>query len=525
MTAMQFLDEMISHSATTSSSSKAMTYGSLQFEYPALDLRVRNLSGIFRELGVERQARIALLLPNCPDFVISAFACSRSELIFVPINPIQRYVQIRHILKDSGATVLITTNYLYAPLANNLAQDLHLKIVLLVDQENDVVDFDYTPSVKCLRNLTGYEDRIPSRLGKSSDTVALLYTSGSTGRAKGVVISHRNLIDGARIVSSYLGNNETDRVLAVLPLSFDYGFSQVTTSFWVGGEVVLTNYSMPQRLIHELDHYKINILAGVPTMWTQLCNLNWPSAVTQRLRIITNSGGKVPRYTLHMLQQKLPRTEIFLMYGLTEAFRSTFLNPKDLEHRPDSIGKAIPEVRVNVVRKDGSLCKPNEPGELVHSGALVTNGYWHDPVATARRFRNFPPAKTIGSDSEMSVWSGDIVEMDSDGYLYFIERSDNMIKASGYRISPAEIEEVVNSTGQIAEVLVVGLPDDHTGQRIAMAVVPKDDTVDVDFLIRHTCARELPPYMQPSEIIVLKELPKTANRKFDRQSVLSLFNN
>ena len=211
------------------------------------------------------------------------------------------------------------------------------------------------------------------------------------------------------------------------------------------------------------------------------------------------------------------------MYGLTEAFRSSYLDPELVDRYPDSIGRAIPGVSLHVVNRQGELCQAGETGELVHSGALVTLGYWNNSEATARRFRTLPGSVDSAPSSEFAVWTGDIVRQDKNGILYFVERADHMLKCSGYRISPMEIEETIYESGLVEQVIAVGLPAANHGQRIALAVVPKSKGEDNDFAIRHVCARELPPYMQPDELLILETLPLTANRKPDRLATKEMF--
>jgi acyl-CoA ligase (AMP-forming) (exosortase A-associated) len=289
---------------------------------------------------------------------------------------------------------------------------------------------------------------IPARAGHcvvDADMAAILYTSGSTGKPKGVVLSHRNMVTGAKSVASYLENRTSDRILAVLPFSFDYGFSQLSTSFVAGACCVLMDYLLPRDVLRAVERKSITGLAAVPPLWVQLAALLWPASVRKHLRYITNSGGAMPGATLAALRAALPDTKVFLMYGLTEAFRSTYLSPDQVERRPDSIGKAIPNAEILVVREDGSRCAPGEPGELVHRGSLVSLGYWNDRQKTAERFRPAPGQDPGLVLTELAVWSGDTVRTDEEGYIYFIGRRDEMIKTSGYRVSP-RVEEIVYAT-------------------------------------------------------------------------------
>lgn len=223
----------------------------------------------------------------------------------------------------------------------------------------------------------------------------------------------------------------------------------------------------------------------------------------------------MPKSTLKKLREIFPAAKPYLMYGLTEAFRSTYLDPEEADRRPDSIGKAIPNAEILVVRPDGTSCAPGEEGELVHRGALVALGYWNDPERTAARFKPAPGAAQAIPSTELAVWSGDLVKMDEEGFLYFVGRTDEMIKTSGYRVSPAEIEEVVYTTGLVRDAVALGVQDPRLGQRIVLVVSAGNNDFDPDELLA-LLRQQLPLYMVPSDVVVRPELPRSANNKFDR---------
>jgi acyl-CoA ligase (AMP-forming) (exosortase A-associated) len=351
------------------------------------------------------------------------------------------------------------------------------------------------------------------------DIATILYTSGSTGKPKGVVLSHRNVVAGAHSVAQYLENTQSDRLLAVLPFSFDYGLSQLSTAFLMGASVVLFEYLLPRDVIKVVAKERITGLAGVPPLWVQLAQLPWPEEVVKNLRYITNSGGTMPNVTLKMLRFALPNTKVYLMYGLTEAFRSTYLHPDEVDKRSDSIGKAIPNTEILVVREDGTPCAPGEPGELVHRGSLVALGYWNDPQKTAERFRPVPNQKMGVVLPEIAVWSGDTVRMDAEGYLYFVARQDDMIKTSGYRVSPTEVEEVVYETGLVAEASSIGVPHPVLGQAIVVVAVPKLAGKQESERLIEKCKQQLPNFMVPLKIEWRTHLPLSPNGKIDRKSL------
>jgi acyl-CoA synthetase (AMP-forming)/AMP-acid ligase II len=273
------------------------------------------------------------------------------------------------------------------------------------------------------------------------------------------------------------------------------------------------NYLLPQEVTKLMVNEAITGLAAVPSLWVQLAGLDWPESAQQSLRYITSSGGTMPQQTLGMLRQKLPNTSIYLMYGLTEAFRSTYLPPEELDSRPTSMGKAIPHARLAVLRPDGTPCGPNEPGELVHSGPLVAKGYWNNPEKTARHFRPLPGPSPDEPETP-AVWSGDTVNRDEDGYFYFIGREDDMIKTSGYRVSPTDIEEVILETGLAIETAVFGVPHPVLGQAIVAVAVASGKHPDS---IRQACNKVLPVFMVPAHIEIRSEIPKTPHGKLDRK--------
>jgi acyl-CoA ligase (AMP-forming) (exosortase A-associated) len=351
-----------------------------------------------------------------------------------------------------------------------------------------------------------------------SDMAAILYTSGSTGRPKGVVLSHRNIVAGAESVSQYLENTPDDRILSVLPLSFDYGLNQLTTAFRVGACAVLMNYLLPRDVIRAVEREKITGLAAVPPLWVQLAQLEWPESVSGHLRYITNSGGHMPRPTLDALRARLPGTRPYLMYGLTEAFRSTYLPPEEVDRRPDSMGKAIPNAEILVVHEDGTPCAPGEPGELVHRGVHVALGYWNDAEKTAERYKPAPGQLAGLVIPELAVWSGDTVKMDEEGFLYFIGRRDEMIKTSGYRVSPTEVEEVAYAANLVTEAAAVGVPHPVLGQAVVLATYAPENGEAVSDQLITACKQHLPGFMVPARVVAYREpLPRNPNGKIDRK--------
>ena len=494
---------------------EALVYGDERLDYTALERTVRGAAAQLLRAGLKPRERVAVYLEKRIENVAAMFGASAAGAVFVPVNPLLKAPQVGHILADCAARVLVTSSERLHGLAEVLAHCPELHTII-------VVGAAAPPQAAGELQVLAWEPGAGPAPGAAhsaidADMAAILYTSGSTGKPKGVVLSHRNIVAGARSVAGYLGNTGTDRILAVLPLSFDYGLSQLTTAFHAGAAVVLINHLFARDVLKAVVAEQITGLAAVPPLWIQLAQLDWPAGCP--LRYLTNSGGAMPRATVAALRTVLPDAELFLMYGLTEAFRSTYLPPSELARRPDSMGRAIPNAEVLVVRPDGSLCEANEPGELVHRGALVSLGYWNDPAKTAERFRPAPGQDPALPLAELAVWSGDTVRRDAEGYLYFIGRSDDMIKVSGYRVSPAEVEEVVHESGLVEEAVAFGVPHPVMGQAIVLLAVAREAGL-TPALLQKECQRRLPAWMVPAHIALRPgPLPRNPNGKFDRPAL------
>jgi acyl-CoA ligase (AMP-forming) (exosortase A-associated) len=511
----ELIHELIVEAARRNPAATALRYIDYDTSYAALDKLVDAAARGFVSLGLRKRERVAIYLDKREENVVAMFGAAAAGCVFVPVNPLLKAEQVGFILRDCGVRVLVSSCARLDVLAEVLRGCPGLSAVVSVDP--------------CRIDLPGVEVLAWSALllrehgalhrSIETDMAALLYTSGSSGKPKGVALSHRNLVAGACSVARYLSNTEEDRILSVLPLSFDYGLSQLTTAFATGAAVVLLNHLLTRDIREAVEREAITGLAGVPTMWTQLAALDWRGP--QGLRYITSSGGCMPRPTLDILREAMPRTEIYLMYGLTEAFRSTFLAPDQLARRPDSIGRAIPNAEVFVLRPDGQPCAPGEAGELVHRGPLVAMGYWNDAARTAERFRPLPAAAGLPL-SETAVWSGDTVRADEEGYLYFVGRSDDMIKTAGYRVSPTEVEEVLYATGLVGEAVAIGVAHPVLGQVIAVVATPAGAGGLESGALVTACRRRLPSYMLPALVEVRPApLPRNQNGKVDRRLLAS----
>jgi acyl-CoA ligase (AMP-forming) (exosortase A-associated) len=495
----------------------ALTSKDVTVTYAQLWREVAGFGTALVDLGLCRGDRVAVYLDKRIETVTALFGTSAGGGVFVPVNPLLRPKQVGYIMRDCAAKVLVTSPERLALLREELEECKCVEHVVLVgdDRASPLAEPDgrYTVSLWPAGTPGG---SMVAADGIDADMAAILYTSGSTGQPKGVVLSHRNVIAGAESVSHYLGNKPADVILAALPLSFDAGFSQLTTAFSVGAHVVLLDFLLPADVVRLCARHRVTGLTCVPPLWIQIADQDWPAEVAGHLRYFANTGGRMPKATLDKLRSLFPAATPFLMYGLTEAFRSTYLDPAEVDRRPDSIGKAIPNAEILVVRPDGSRCDPGEEGELVHRGALVAMGYWNDPERTAERFRPAPARQSGLCAEELAVWSGDAVVEDEEGFLYFIGRKDEMIKTSGYRVSPTEIEEVAYDTGLVRDAVALGVEDAKLGQHVVLVVSPaRGTTVDVDALLAQM-RKVLPRYMLPRRVDVRPEICRSPNGKFDR---------
>ncbi|MCL6682417.1 acyl-CoA ligase (AMP-forming), exosortase A system-associated [Sphingomonas alba] len=430
------------------------------------------------------KTRLACLLP---------LAAARAGLVHVPVNPILRRAQAGHILADSGARLLI---------ANQARLDS-----LTAEDRADAATIA----------LEGWQDgsvALPASAQDPTSLAALFYTSGSTGRPKGVMLSHANLWLGAISVAHYLGLSADDRTLCVLPLAFDYGQNQLLSTWAAGGCAIAFDYLLPRDVARAVRRHDVSVLAGVPPLWHQLAEADWSGGEGASLRTLTNSGGHLPLPLVQKLRDLFPRANLHLMYGLTEAFRSTSLDPALVDEHPESVGTAIPFAEVMIVRPDGTEAAPGEEGELVHAGPLVAQGYWRDDERTAQRFRAAPAFSKLGGPA---VWSGDTALKGADGLIRFRGRADAMIKTSGNRVSPTEIEEAALASGAVAQCAAFGIPDAELGQAILLVAEPKGE--DPENRLKNHFAAELPAFMRPKHIVWRDKLPVGPNGKLDRTAI------
>ncbi len=462
--------------------------------------RVAQLAGWLAQQMPENGARVATWAAKGELTCLMPLAAARAGLVHVPINPLLKRTQAAHILADSGAFMLIANKSRLGSLENG---DVPMDCTLVEEAE-------------ALAAAKDLGETLPASTHDPDDLTAILYTSGSTGRPKGVMLSHANLWLGAVSVARYLNMLADDVTLAVLPLSFDYGQNQLLSTWIAGGSVVPLDYLFPRDVMKACAKHQITTLAAVPPLWVQLMELDWTEEAVASMQRMTNSGGALTRDLVADLRATFPAAQLFPMYGLTEAFRSTYLDPELVDLHPTSMGKAIPFAEILVIDDEGEVANPGEEGELVHCGPLVAQGYWQDPERTAARFK---PAPSMSQFGGMAVWSGDRVRREENGLLYFVGRRDAMIKSAGNRISPQEVEEAAIASDLVAEAVAMGIPDDRLGHAVHLVVRSSGDNSDTEPLLRKYLSKELPNFMQPKMIHWREAMPLNPNGKIDRTAL------
>lgn len=508
------LDHLLRNSAERNPATIAVIDGDRSFTYEQLDAEAGKLAAALLANGVKRGDRVGVLVEKSWESVVSMFGINRSAATFVNLSPLLKADQITHIMNNCQVSLLIADTGL-------LPDEPLPRVRAVFAHGNKTPDVQWADSVKPLADAMSAATPVMQLSAKSSDLATIIYTSGSTGRPKGIMLTHTNAVAGAQIVNTYLENTADDRVLCVLPFNFDAGLNQLLTMIRIGGTSVLQRSLLPGDILKNLRDHAITGLAGVPPLWAVLQQLkrSLEREPLTELRYVTNTGGMIPGTHLDRLKEMLPHAKIFLMYGLTEAFRSTYLPPDQIHRGPSCIGKAIPDTDIWVVTPDGRETAPGEVGELVHRGPTVALGYWGDEEKTSSVYRPNPFAPKETLDRDLVVYSGDLVTRDEDGYMYFVGRRDEQIKTEGYRVSPQEVEDLLCSSPDVHEAAVFGKKDPVLGHKIVAVVTldgSKDGTAEQ---IKHFCVEKAPHYMVPREIHILQEMPRTSSGKMDRSTL------
>ncbi len=501
MLVQQFLEQ----SADRCPDKVALICNGQRLTYADVEAQANRLAQALMAQGVQRGDRVALFLPNCVELVIGIFATLKAGAVFVPINYTMKADKCAYILNNCAAKVLIASGRQTAVLEQLRPMVPSLKAIILTSPVNSAA----MPDLGYDAIQADYAADRPAVLNIDRDLACLIYTSGSTGDAKGVMSDHSNVVFAASAIIQYVGNVETDIVIDLLPLSFDYGLYQLLMVFKFGGTLVLeTGFTFPAAILKRMAEERVTGFPGVPTMYTMLLKLDLSPYDLSSLRYLTNTAAALPPSHIAAIRAKFPATTLFSMYGLTETKRTLYLPPEQLDQRPGAVGIAIPGTEVWVEDAAGQRLGPGQVGELVVRGRHVMRGYWNDPVRTAARFR---PGAVPG---EQLCYTGDLFKMDEAGFFYFVARQDDVIKSRGEKVPPKEVENVLYGLAGVREAAVIGVPDPVLGQAVKAFVVVDEPLTAVD-VMRH-CRAHLEDCMMPKYVELRDELPKTATGKIKK---------
>jgi amino acid adenylation domain-containing protein len=477
----------------------ALIAGEERLTFAELDERATRLADGLRELGVNRGDRVAVVLPNVAAAAVAIYGVLRSGAAFSPVNPTTKVERLAQLLDDLGAAAVVCDA---STLETSQAAAGRAGAIPVVAGPDDLP--------------TGHALASPSPL--EVDLAAVIYTSGSTGEPKGVTLTHRNMTFVADSIIEYLRLTSDDRILCVLPLSFNYGLYQLLMAVRVGATLVLeAGFAFPGRVVKLLIDERITSLPGVPTVFQTLVSLK---GIAERgfpdLRFITNAGAALPEATVRAVRETFEDADLYLMYGQTEATRVAYLPPELVDDKPTAVGIAIPGTEVWIEDDEGDVLGAGEVGELFVRGPHVMQGYWNDPEGTAVRLRpgRWPWERTVATN--------DLFRFDGDGHLHFVGRRDDVIKSRGEKVAPREIEEILMSADGVREAAVVGVPDELLGEAVIAHVAPRPG-IELDATeLRRLCASRLEDYKVPRLVEVHPELPRTGNGKVDRRALAAV---
>lgn len=506
------VERFLEESARQHPQKEALVVGECRVAYAELDAMANRLAHALRQRGVERDDRVVIFCDNSVEAVAGLFGALKAGAVFSVVNPTTKADKLAYILNNCRARAVLTQAPLLPVAATAIAQAPSVTLTLAAG----------TGEAPAVRGGISLQEALadapagkPDSRGIDIDLAMIIYTSGSTGFPKGVMMTHKNIDHAATSITTYLENTPDDIILSVLPLSFDYGLYQALMSAKMGATLILEkSFTFPYLVLQKLEKERATGFPLVPTVAAILLQMkDLQPGRFPHLRYITNTAAALPPAHIERLQQLFPTTRLYSMYGLTECKRCTYLPPEQLQHRPGSVGIAIPGTEVYIVDEQGQRVGPGVVGELVVRGGHVMQGYWEKPEETAERLKPGP------YPWEKVLYTGDLFRMDEEGYLYFVGRKDDIIKTRGEKVSPKEVENVLYALEGVKEAAAVGVPDPVLGQAIkAVLVLGEGVTLTEKEVLRH-CARHLEDFMVPKSVEFRDALPKTDSGKIRRKEV------
>jgi long-chain acyl-CoA synthetase len=508
----RLLHDALLASADRSPAKTAIIADGTSYSYAALLDAALRLARALQDNGVQRGDRVAVYLDNSWHAVIAIYGTLLAGAVLTVINPQTKAEKLAYVLDDSDARALVTEKSLAPVFLAALDTVPNVQCVICsggVPERAGRSSADQYPVLDFDETLASTEPRPSARGVIAIDLAALIYTSGSTGNPKGVMLTHQNMVFAAASISEYLRLDSSDRIVCVLPFAFDYGLYQLLMSVLLGATLVAErSFVYPVPVIKRAIEYEVTVFPIVPTIGATLLALNRSGGWTlPNVRRVTNTAAALPAEFITRLPTVFPNALIFAMYGLTECKRVAYLEPERVLEKPTSVGKAIPGTEVFLLSPDGAPVAPGETGVLHVRGPHVMLGYWNQPELTAAMLK---PGRFPG---ERVLCTHDLFTMDADGDLYFVGRSDDIIKTRGEKVSPVEVENVLHRIAGVREAAVVGVPDENLGEAIRAFVVLDDGVVMTEQQVKRECMERLESFMVPRDVVFLRDLPKTPTQK------------